>query len=77
MALYGARHAEGLGRALASRDTIGQAKGILMERFRTGEDEALAMLVRSSQETNLKLVAVARWLTASTTQPARPQQPGD
>jgi hypothetical protein len=61
--LYGANHARQLGQALASRDLIGQAKGILMERFRVNSEQAFRMLVSSSQNTNIKLVDVARWLT--------------
>jgi hypothetical protein len=61
--LYGVNHARQLGNALASRDLIGQAKGILMERFRVNSEQAFRMLVSSSQNTNIKLVDVARWLT--------------
>ncbi|GAA4890299.1 GAF and ANTAR domain-containing protein [Actinomycetospora straminea] len=60
--LYGADHAQLLGAALDSRDTIGQAKGILMERFVLDSDEAFALLVTSSQDTNMKLADVARWV---------------
>jgi len=45
--------------AVASRDVIGQAKGILMERHGIGADEAFERLVRISQTTNTKLHAVA------------------
>ena len=62
MLLYGSQSAANLQRAVDSRDVIGQAKGILMERFSVDCDEAFQMLVRSSQETNVKLVEVARWL---------------
>ena len=48
--------------ALASRDAIGQAKGILMQRDRLTGLEAFAVLVRASQDTQLKLASVARWL---------------
>jgi len=48
---------------LASRDVIGQAKGILIERFGVDADKAFAMMVASSQDTNLKLHAVAEWLS--------------
>jgi AmiR/NasT family two-component response regulator len=54
---------DGLEEALLSRDVIGQAKGILMERFGLSDQAAFEMLVTSSQKTNLKLVEVARWLT--------------
>ncbi|MEJ2871752.1 GAF and ANTAR domain-containing protein [Actinomycetospora sp. OC33-EN08] len=60
--LHGAEHASYLGQALESRDKIGQAKGILMERFTVDDDEAFQMLVGSSQDTNIKLVDVAHWL---------------
>ncbi|WP_243418414.1 GAF and ANTAR domain-containing protein [Actinomycetospora cinnamomea] len=62
MLLYGCEQAIHLQRAVDSRDTIGQAKGILMERFGVDDEGAFQMLVRSSQDTNLKLVEVARWL---------------
>ncbi|GAA1309732.1 hypothetical protein GCM10009634_75020 [Saccharothrix xinjiangensis] len=42
-----------------TRDLIGQAKGILMERHKITADEAFAMLVRSSQSANTKLRDVA------------------
>ena len=60
--LHGADHAAYLGKALESRDVIGQAKGMLMERFTVDDDEAFQMLVSSSQDTNMKLVDVAHWL---------------
>lgn len=61
--LYGAREVSHLNRALASRDEIGQAEGILMERFSLTGDAAFDLLVRSSQDTNVKLATVARFLT--------------
>ncbi|MDT7743465.1 MAG: hypothetical protein QOE59_2543 [Actinomycetota bacterium] len=60
--LYGAENAAQLQRAIDSRDVIGQAKGILMERFGLDDSEAFQMLVKSSQDTNLKLVKVAAWV---------------
>jgi ANTAR domain len=45
--------------ALDSRDVIGQAKGILMERYRLTPDGAFALLARASQDTNVKLREVA------------------
>lgn len=48
--------------ALASRDVIGQAKGILMERFDINAVAAFTMLRRLSQESNTKLVHVAEKL---------------
>lgn len=52
-----------LEQALLSREVIGQAKGILMERLKTSPDEAFDILKRSSQRLNLKLREVARKLT--------------
>ena len=49
--------------ALESRDVIGQAKGILMERHRYTADEAFDLLVAASQRTNRKLREVAEELT--------------
>ena len=60
--LYGSNTADHLQRAVDSRDVIGQAKGILMERFGVDDEAAFQMLVKSSQDTNMKLVAVAEWL---------------
>ena len=48
-----------LERALESRDLIGQAKGIIMQARRVTAEEAFALLVRRSQETNTKLLEVA------------------
>lgn len=64
--LYGANQAGHLQRAVDSRDLIGRAKGILSERFQVDDDTAFQMLVKSSQDTNLKLTAVAQWLTETT-----------
>jgi transcriptional regulator with GAF, ATPase, and Fis domain len=49
--------------ALASRDVIGQAKGILMARLGITALQAFELLKRLSQESNTKLVDVARKVT--------------
>ncbi|WP_208720172.1 ANTAR domain-containing protein [Amycolatopsis circi] len=49
-------------RALDTRDVIGQAKGILMNREGLTADEAFDLLRRTSQELNVKLVDLARTL---------------
>ena len=51
-----------LRRALQSRDVIGQAKGILMERRGISADEAFAVLRAASQSLNVKLTQVAQTL---------------
>ncbi|MGY1752112.1 GAF and ANTAR domain-containing protein [Blastococcus sp. SYSU D01042] len=63
IALAGAEHEEHLRAGIGSRDVIGQAKGILMERYRLTADQAFAALARVSQETNRKLVDIARELS--------------
>jgi GAF domain-containing protein len=50
--------------ALASRDVIGQAKGILMHRDNLTGLQAFGVLASASKETNVKLADVARWLVA-------------
>ena len=62
IALSGARRAGNLERALATRDVIGRAKGILIERFGLDDHRAFRMLEESSQETNVKLHTIAEWL---------------
>ena len=69
--LYGVSQADHLQRAVDSRDLIGRAKGILSERFKVDDDTAFRMLVKSSQDTNLKVTAVAQWLTENTAQRAK------
>jgi transcriptional regulator with GAF, ATPase, and Fis domain len=49
--------------ALESRDLIGQAKGLLMQRNNISALHAFRLLVEASQEANMKLADVARWLT--------------
>jgi hypothetical protein len=53
------RREAALHRALGSRDVIGQAKGILMERRRIPAGEAFDILRRTSQRLNLRLQELA------------------
>jgi len=55
LALVGAEEVRNLKAMASSRDVIGQAKGILMERFQLTNQEAFAVLVRLSQHHNVKL----------------------
>ena len=48
-----------LAQALVRRDVIGQAKGILMERYKISGERAFLVLTRVSQTTNRKLHDVA------------------
>jgi AmiR/NasT family two-component response regulator len=45
--------------ALATRDIIGQAKGMLMERFKIDAVQAFEVLKRLSQNSNTPLVDIA------------------
>jgi hypothetical protein len=62
LVLHGAQRVQHLHVALDHRDVIGQAKGVPIERFGVGSEKAFAMLVESSQNSNIKLVDVASWL---------------
>jgi transcriptional regulator with GAF, ATPase, and Fis domain len=53
--------------ALASRDIIGQAKGMIMERFKIDAVHAFELLKRLSQSSNTALAVVARQLVESET----------
>lgn len=63
IALATAQQRDHLGEAVRTRDLIGQAKGILMERHRLTADQAFAVLARASQLTNTKLRDIAEKLT--------------
>jgi GAF domain-containing protein len=62
LALGWARTEEELTEALATRKTIGQAIGIVMERYQIDEQKAFAFLARVSQNGNVKLREVAQEL---------------
>ena len=63
VAIADAQLSENLQIALANRDVIGQAKGILMERHRLTPDQAFQLLVKASQSANRKLADIARDFT--------------
>lgn len=62
LALGHARQEEHLNIALQTRKVIGQAIGIVMERFHLDEDRAFRYLLRVSQHSNTKLRDVAQEL---------------
>lgn len=66
IALGRSRHESQLNDAIASRKVIGQAIGILMERYEIDEDRAFQFLIRASQTGNIKLRAVAEELVTAT-----------
>jgi hypothetical protein len=55
-----AQRTDHLRAALLNRDVIGQAKGIIMERYNIDADAAFGTLKRISQDQNMKLHEVAR-----------------
>jgi hypothetical protein len=65
VALAGAQRQDRLLAAVDTRDLIGQAKGILMERYKITAEEAFTVLVRTSQRSRRKLREVAEELTRS------------
>ena len=71
LVLADAIRAENLRRAIAGRDVIGQAKGILMERHRITADDAFRRLAVASQTANRKLADVAVELVETGALPAR------
>jgi GAF domain-containing protein len=65
VAMIGAQQRQNKDQALLTRDLIGQAKGILMERHRLTADQAFLLMVEASQRTNTKLTEIAQRLTES------------
>ncbi|MGI3783187.1 MAG: GAF and ANTAR domain-containing protein [Janthinobacterium lividum] len=66
-----AREIENRGRSMITRTMIGQAEGILMERFDLSADRAFEYLRRISQGNHTKLVDVAREIVETRTLPAQ------
>ena len=62
VAVATARHEQNMAAAVDARKLVGQAMGILMERFDVDGDRAFAILKRYSQDTNTKLRDVAQQL---------------
>lgn len=65
VALASTRTEANLRNALLSRDMIGRAKGILMERFKVNQAAAFELLVAVSQHSHRKLREVAEDLTST------------
>ena len=59
-AILASRHGEQMESALSTRDRIGQAKGIIMERYGVDDVRAFEMLKQISQDSNTRLVDVAQ-----------------
>ncbi len=65
IAMSASRKVDNLRVGLTTRDLIGQAKGILMERFKIPADQAFQLLVVASQRQHRKLRDVAEELTTT------------
>ena len=59
LAIHARERERQFGNALQSRDLLGQAKGILIERYSLDSKQAFGMLARISQDTNTKVVTLA------------------
>jgi GAF domain-containing protein len=71
IAMAGAEQQDDLRRGMATRDVIGQAKGVLMERHKISSDQAFALMVRASQSTQRKLREIAEELALTGQLPER------
>ncbi|QKV90853.1 GAF and ANTAR domain-containing protein [Streptomyces sp. NA02950] len=65
VALSSARSTAQLHTAMETRNEIGEALGIVMERFKVSEDQAFEVLKKSSQDQNIKLREVARLIVTT------------
>lgn len=59
-AILASRESEQLQSALSTRDRIGQAKGIIMERYGVDDIRAFDMLRQLSQDSNTRLIDIAQ-----------------
>lgn len=60
IAMQGSRTESNLCAAIVSRDVVGQAKGILMERYKMDHLAAFLLLAKASQHTNRRCSASPR-----------------
>ncbi len=69
VALAAAREVEQLENAVSGRTVIGQATGILMERFDLDADRAFSVLGRMSQQNNVKIRELAQQIVTTRSVP--------
>lgn len=74
-AIAAIQRAVSLGQAVQARGLIGQAQGLLMERFALDAEQSFAVLRRYSQDNNIKLHTVAAQLISTRQLPVR-DRPG-
>jgi hypothetical protein len=72
VAMASATQEENLELALTNRTVIGQAEGILIERFKIAPEQAFALLTRLSQQRNTKLHHIAADLVRTGVLPEDP-----
>jgi GAF domain-containing protein len=72
-AIMAGRHGQQMQSALSTRDRIGQAKGIIMERFHVNSARAFELLTRLSQVRNTPVRQVAQELVDRTTADTPPR----
>ena len=65
VAMVGAQEQHRLRQSVSSREVIGQATGVLIERYKTSPEGAFMLLVRASQQSNRKLRDIAEELVRS------------
>lgn len=72
VALGFARELESLKGAVGTRQVIGEAMGIVMERYGLTQERSFEFLIRMSQTSNIKLREVARGIVESSSSAAAP-----
>jgi len=77
VALAKIRSERDLWRAIDSRHLIGQAQGVLMERFKISPEKSFSVLRRYSQQQNIKLHEVAGTLVRTGKLPGEEDSPSD
>ncbi len=75
VAFASARSDEQLHEAIATRQGIGEAVGIVMERYKVSEQQAFTVLKKASQDHNVKLRELARSVTETGDIPGACQPP--
>ncbi|PXW32656.1 UNVERIFIED_CONTAM: GAF domain-containing protein [Williamsia faeni] len=73
VAIAAGRESEQLHQAVQGRDVIGQAKGMIMERFSVDADHAFGLLRKLSQDSNVKLSEIAQRLIETGADSAAPE----
>jgi hypothetical protein len=73
VALFGTQRAENLNQALATRDLIARAKGIVMARHGLNDADAFSLLVRAADNRRTKLAELARGLNDDVAAGAAPR----